>query len=127
MKDVLIVYDDPSMRQALVNVVQFWGYQSGAISSSDALSLENLPSIPDVILLQFVAPISDTIELLREIRSNEATASVPVIVIAAADAPDYKQICLENGAFDYLGGRWSLEDLRSAVRLAVGNGPTRRR
>ena len=123
MKTVLIAYDDPYMRQALVNAVQFWGYKSGIISSGADLRPEDIPQVPDVILLQLVTPISETTDLLNAIRSNAATASVPVIVIAAGDIPEHKQRCLENGAFGYLGGHWSLTDLRRLVRLAIENRP----
>jgi CheY-like chemotaxis protein len=74
---------------------------------------------PDVILLDLIMPVTDTLAILRDLKADPATASIPVIIVTSSDEPQHRQICMEGGAFDYLGGQWSLTQLRALIQMAI--------
>src|SRR5687767_3270177 len=80
---LLIVEDLPKNLQILGTILRTVGYHiAAATSGNQALSiLEN--SIPDLILLDIMMPELDGFEVCKKLKSDNATADIPVIFLTA--------------------------------------------
>lgn len=84
-KTVMIVDDNEFESKQLENIIGEEGLNTTLVSSgADCLkSLES--SMPDVIVLDLIMPGMDGFEVLNEIRSNEKTKAIPIIIVSAKD------------------------------------------
>lgn len=81
-KLVLIVDDDPSIRELLKILVNKDGFKT-EMAEDGKEGLEKARALkPDLILLDLMLPKSGGYEILRELQ-NEATEEIPIIVISA--------------------------------------------
>ncbi|MBT3178331.1 MAG: response regulator [Desulfobacula sp.] len=82
-KKILVVDDEPDIRNFLTTCIQDAGFMvDSAVDGQDALEkLEK--EIPDLMTLDMVMPRKSGIELIRTLRKNEKWSKLPVIVITA--------------------------------------------
>lgn len=85
MKKILIVEDDTSIRELLVEVLESEGYLvSSSINGADGIkSLES--NIPDLILTDVSMPIMDGYTFKRELYYNPKWNKIPVVAMSAQD------------------------------------------
>ncbi|MBN2905808.1 MAG: diguanylate cyclase [Rhodobacteraceae bacterium] len=91
---------------------------------------------PDLILLDMMLPDMDGIALCQRLRSDPATATIPIIMVTAARSPDAKMRALNAGADEFLSKpldetillarvRSLLRAHETAEELALRNGTER--
>jgi two-component system OmpR family response regulator len=85
---VLVVEDDPDVRDLLTTRLGFLGHAVVAASSGEeALELATA-SPPSLVLLDILLPGIDGWEVLRQLRSAAATADTAVLVVSVLDPPE---------------------------------------
>jgi CheY-like chemotaxis protein len=82
---LLVVDDDPAIRETLADLLQDEGYVvMTAINGKEALTRLRAGSArPCVILLDLMMPVMSGAEFYAEMRSDPALADIPVVVISA--------------------------------------------
>ncbi|HWI91332.1 MAG TPA: response regulator [Flavisolibacter sp.] len=97
---VLIIDDDPDVRTVMNVLMKSQGYEvETAFNREDALAkLENFQ--PSVILLDVLLSGTDGRELCQEIKDNNETKSVPVIMVSAH--PGASENIQSYGADDFI-------------------------
>lgn len=94
---VVIIEDEPVSRQSTVALIQRAGYRA-LTAGSLAQAREVLSGvIPDVILLDINLPDGSGVQFLAELKADERTAQVPVVLVTAMDA-DALPVGLERAA-----------------------------
>ncbi len=84
---VLIVEDDPDIRESLQNFLESHGYQVRAASHGrEALEHLGRAPRPAVMVLDMSLPVMDGHRLLTTRKGDEALRAVPVIILSAAMA-----------------------------------------
>jgi len=84
---LLIVEDDPDIREALQGYLELQGYAVRAASNGkEALEHLETPPRPSLILLDMALPIMDGHRVLTTRKTNAALAGVPVIILSAGMA-----------------------------------------
>jgi len=73
-----------------------------AESGAQALEIAGSEAPPELILLDIMMPEMDGYEVMRRLRANEATASIPVIFLTALTSIEEEQFGLDLGAVDYI-------------------------
>jgi len=97
---VLIVDDDPDIREFLGDLLTAWHYVVlTAASGVEALEVLERRQV-DVVLLDLVMPTMDGTEALREIRRRRP--GLPVIMMSALMTPYLRQQCFQSGAQGWL-------------------------
>ena len=119
MARVLIVDDDPDVRQLVEMKLKLDGIQTyGATNGAEALDVLSREDI-DLVVLDLMMPVMDGYETCRRIRAGQPTASIPVIMLTArAQAADMQEGFLQ-GANDYVVKPFSPRELLSRVRSTL--------
>jgi CheY-like chemotaxis protein len=82
---VLVVDDEPDIRQAIQEVLTDEGYTVfTARNGKDALEVLSRVAPPSLILADILMPVMDGVELIEHLRRHERLASIPVVVLSAA-------------------------------------------
>jgi two-component system, OmpR family, alkaline phosphatase synthesis response regulator PhoP len=118
--NVLVVDDDPSIVEMIRLGLETDGMH--VLSAGDgAEALDVLKHEPvDVILLDIMMPRVDGWMALMEIRTNPATADIPVIMLTAKTQLAEQTAGREAGASDYINKPFTPKDLVAQVREFLG-------
>lgn len=110
---ILVVDDDPSIRQALTRELAVAGYD--AISAADGVEGKILfeERRPDLVITDLAMPRADGFALLAAVRRVGAT---PVLVLSVRGEEADKVRALDLGADDYVTKPFSLRELLARVR-----------
>lgn len=108
---VMVVDDSLTVRKILGRMLEREGYR--VITGKDGVdALERLmDEVPDVILSDIEMPRMDGFELLRNIRADARTATVPVIMITSRLADKHREYAMSLGANHYLGKPYDEDEL----------------
>lgn len=114
---VLVVDDEPALREALQSSLEYEGYRVGL--ASDGLgALEILECEPyELVLLDVMMPRLDGLTTCRRLRA--AGNHVPVLMLTARDAVGDRVSGLDAGADDYLVKPFELDELLARVRALL--------
>jgi two-component system sensor histidine kinase/response regulator len=117
---VLVVDDEPEMRQVVSLVLGDVGYQVLQASSAEtALSLLEHTS-PDLILSDGMMPGMDGFTFCEQVRANPKWSQIPFIFLTARDQRNDLRHGMDLGADDYLMKPLEPEELLSAIRARLG-------
>ena len=109
MKKILVVEDEPTLREGIVTAFGDRGWQvSAAADGADAISqLEG--EIFDVVVTDFKMPEKNGMDVLRQCKKvNEGTA---VLVMTAYGTVEMAVEAMKAGAYDYVLKPFPLEEL----------------
>lgn len=116
---VLIVDDDPDIRDLLADYLGKQALQVSAAADGRQMRAALLAGPVDVVVLDLMLPGEDGMALFRWLRENPAHAQIPVVMLTArADDVD-RIIGLEMGADDYLGKPFVARELLARVRAVL--------
>lgn len=117
-KRILVVDDEETLCDVMAFNLEAEGYVvEKAYSAEEALAYDL--SEFDLILLDIMMGEISGLQLVRIMRSNPATASVPVIFCTAKDAEDDMIRGLDTGADDYITKPYSLQTVLSRIRTVL--------
>ncbi|MGY2409899.1 EAL domain-containing response regulator [Pseudomonas pergaminensis] len=99
---LLIVDDEPQVRKLLETLLQHEGYQTlTAGSGEEALQLV-AQRPPDLILLDIMMPGMDGYEVASQLKGDETTAGIPIIMLSALSESSARVSGLEAGAEEFI-------------------------
>ncbi|MFE4976343.1 response regulator transcription factor [Kitasatospora sp. NPDC056651] len=114
---LLVVDDEPALRDALESSLAFEGYEV-ATATDGYEALESVErDRPDLVLLDIMMPRMDGLTAVRRMRSRGDT--VPVLMLTARDAVGDRVTGLDVGADDYLAKPFELDELLARVRALL--------
>ena len=100
-RSILVVDDDPDVRDAIAGVLSDEGYQvTSAGNGREALEQLHRRSRPSLILLDMVMPDMDGWNFRMELKKEPALAEIPVVILSAHG--NVRDAALALGAADYL-------------------------
>jgi diguanylate cyclase (GGDEF)-like protein len=112
---ILIADDDTSFHEMIKRALAPHSYQfTSAFDGADAVRLALIEK-PDLILLDVDMPKKNGREVLRDLRSNIQTRTIPVIMLTVRSSLADRVDGLDLGADDYLGKPFQVEELRARV------------
>jgi len=108
---IMVVDDSLTVRKITGRLLEREGYR--VITAKDGVdALEKLlETVPDAILSDIEMPRMDGFDLLRNIRADQRTRTVPVIMITSRLADKHRRYAEELGANHYLGKPFQEEEL----------------
>lgn len=114
---VLIVEDETKTRESIVEALSLEGWTVTEAARGREMLAHFDQQAFDLVVLDWMLPDRDGIELLQHVRSRGA--QVPVLMLTARDGIDDRVIGLESGADDYLVKPFALAELIARCRALL--------
>ncbi|WP_426129087.1 EAL domain-containing response regulator [Pseudomonas sp. DWP1b1] len=102
MATLLIVDDEPQVRKLLETLLHHEGYQTVSASSGEEALQVVAQQAPDLILLDIMMPGMDGYEVASQLKSDDVTAGIPIIMLSALSDPGARVSGLESGAEEFI-------------------------
>ena len=119
MATVLVVDDEPSLRDLLkFNLVQA-GFEVLLASEGVQAQALALQMQPDLIILDVMLPHVDGITICQRLRRDDRTSNVPILMLTARGKPKDVVVGFTAGADDYLKKPFELEELLARVQALL--------
>lgn len=116
---VYILEDDDNIRKLINYSLKSQGFevQDFALPTAfwSALQTKN----PDLLLLDIMLPEEDGISILKKLRSNPKTSTIPVIMLTAKDSEYDIVTGLDSGADDYVTKPFGMMALVSRIKAVL--------
>jgi two-component system cell cycle response regulator DivK len=99
---MILIIDDSSTNQVLLEaILHEEGYETvttfGAKEAFKVIEKKR----PKLILLDLLMPEISGFEFLKELKKNQKTQDIPVIVVSAVGSRENIEMCIEEGAADF--------------------------
>ncbi|MDP2736068.1 MAG: response regulator [bacterium] len=121
MKKILIVEDEATLQKTLGDVLGQEGYEVVSALDGEAGARLAKEERPNLILLDLVLPKMTGFEVLEQIRSQEETKGIPVIVLTNLEDLGDIQRATELGATTYLvKSNYELTEVVGKVKSVFG-------
>lgn len=118
---ILVVDDEPELCNVLKKVLTKEGYHVLiATSGHQALSLLKNEGNIRLILLDLKMPVMGGLDLLKKMKGSGKKKLPAVIILTAYGSLSSAREAMELGAVDYLTKPFDLEDVKAAVKEALG-------
>ncbi len=121
MKTILFIEDEPTLQKAIGRYLEQEGYQVKNALDGD-LGLEiAIKDKPDLILLDIILPKRDGFEVLKELKTDQTTKNIPVIVLTNLEGDADVEKALSLGATTYLvKANYKLEEITEKIKETLG-------
>jgi len=118
MANIMVAEDSDEIRLLLKDLLKFGNHKvvAEAVNGEDAVKKFNEIK-PDVLLLDIAMPKKDGLDALKEIIATNPNAKI--VMITASDSLDTITKCTEEGALAYLIKPFDLEQVTTAVAMAL--------
>jgi chemosensory pili system protein ChpA (sensor histidine kinase/response regulator) len=112
---VMVVDDSLTVRKVTQRLLEREGYQV-MLAKDGVDALEKLQeTVPDLMLVDIEMPRMDGFDLTRNIRGNDSTAAVPIIMITSRTADKHRNYALDLGVNAYFGKPFQEDMLLAAI------------
>ena len=118
-KTVLVVDDEPDIREILSFNLEKERYTVITASNGLGALKKAEEEHPDIILLDVMMDGMDGMEVLKELRGNNRTLSIPVIFLTAKGEELDKVLGLEMGADDYVTKPFGVREIVSRIKAVL--------
>jgi DNA-binding response OmpR family regulator len=111
-KVILVVEDEEALQNIFSEVLSQEGYKVlSAVDGDTGLKMAREEN-PNLILLDLVMPRKDGFAVLKELKADGKTASIPVIVLTNLESPADVERAISMGATTYLvKGNYKLDEV----------------
>lgn len=116
MYRVLVVEDEPAIRNVLKLLLEAEGYRVIEADTELRAEIESRSHKPDLLLIDLGLPDGDGLAIIRRVR---AWSPMPIIVLSARAQEEQKIGALDAGADDYVTKPFSAGELLARVRAAM--------
>lgn len=123
MQSILVIEDEPNILANTMDILRFEGYEArGAENGHKGIALAR-ETAPDLILCDIMMPECDGYTVLSEVRADEMTLGIPLVMMSAKVDPATLREAVKLGASDYLAKPFTMRELLTVVRRYLGHTP----
>ena len=119
MANILILEDETALRDMLAFSLERAGYDVKKARDAATAKAIMTQSPTDLAIVDWMLPGQSGLEFLREIRSDEVFAQLPIIMLTAKAEEDDKVLGLDGGADDYITKPFSKRELLARVKALL--------
>jgi Response regulators consisting of a CheY-like receiver domain and a winged-helix DNA-binding domain len=118
--DILIAEDEPSILESLVFILRRAGWSVESVTDGGAV-LDGVRGFrPRVLVLDVMLPSRSGFDVLKQLRADGGTRSLPVLILTAKGQQQDKRIAEELGADGFVTKPYSNAEVVNAVRQLLG-------
>jgi two-component system phosphate regulon response regulator PhoB len=116
---ILIVEDEPSIAELIAINLTHAGYEVEKAMQTDIALAMMKDQLPNMIILDWMLPGKSGVQFAKELRSNERTKALPILMLTAKSEEADKVLGLDSGADDYVTKPFSPKELVARVRAML--------
>ena len=116
---IFYVEDDQEIKDLILYTLRTSGFDCLGFSSGKELFEELSNTIPDLIMLDIMLPEENGLSILKKLKNNENTSSIPIIMSTAKGSEYDKVIGLELGADDYLVKPFGMMEMLARIKALL--------
>jgi two-component system phosphate regulon response regulator PhoB len=117
--NVLIIEDEAAIQELIAVNLESAGHKVLRASDAEQALTIMRQILPDLVLLDWMLPGQSGLAIARQLRANERTRSIPIIMLTAKSAEQDKVTGLESGADDYLTKPFSPRELLARIKAVM--------
>jgi len=120
MEKILFIEDESTLQKTISEILTQEGYEViSALNGELGLKLAKTKN-PDLILLDLVLPKLHGFEVLKELKEDEKTKNIPVIILTNLEGMQDVEKAIKMGAKTYLvKSNYSLEEVTDKIKNAL--------
>jgi len=116
---ILIVEDEPSIAELIAINLTHAGYEVQKAMQTDIAIALMKDSLPNMIILDWMLPGKSGVQFAKELRAQERTRGLPILMLTAKSEEVDKVLGLDSGADDYVTKPFSPKELVARVRALL--------
>lgn len=121
IKRITVIEDEPVISKLILYVLENVGF-SVEIEHDGQNALINIKrNLPDLVLLDLMLPSMSGLEILTELRSDDRTKNIPIVVLTSRSQDDDKEKAFQLGASDYVTKPFSPDNLVTILLSTLAN------
>ena len=122
---IYLLEDDESIRELVSYALNKTGNETLGFDLPSKLYIAMEKEAPDLLILDVMLPEEDGISVLKKIRDNEKTSSLPIIMLTAKSSEFDKVRALDLGADDYVTKPFGVMELVARVKALLRRSGTK--
>ncbi|MBC8951620.1 phosphate regulon transcriptional regulator PhoB [Xenorhabdus sp. PB62.4] len=118
-KRILVVEDEVPIREMVCFVLEQNGYQPVEAGDYDTAIRRLSEPYPDLVLLDWMLPGGSGVQIIKQIKRDNNTRAIPVIMVTARSEEEDRVRGLDVGADDYITKPFSPKELIARVKAVL--------
>lgn len=119
-KQILLIEDEVDMAEELALCLRCEGWKI-LLAFDGEEGLDKATTLrPDIILLDYLLPKMDGVEVCKALRANPGTKTIPVMMISAKTQSHDLEAAFKAGANDYFIKPYQVKDLIEKIKFHLG-------
>ena len=119
MGKIYILEDDKNISEIEQFALKNAGYEVSAFATASDFENALTTEHPDLIIMDIMLPDRDGLSVLKDVRAEQSTAKLPVIMVTAKTSEMDKVKGLDQGAVDYMTKPFGIMELISRVKALL--------
>jgi CheY-like chemotaxis protein len=117
---ILVVDDQKDTGSLLARILKYLGHDAVHVPSGAAALKFMRDTPPDAVLLDYMMPDMDGLEVLRRMRNDPRTQGLPVIMFSASNDPNVIESAMKQGASDYwVKATVAMDDMKTRLERCL--------
>src|SRR5699024_200637 len=108
---ILIVEDEPAIRELLELNLRHAGYLTSSADSAEAARAQLETTLPDLLILDWMLPGQSGVDFAKSLRASSRTSELPIMMLTARAQEGDKLQGFDVGADDYVTKPFSPREL----------------
>jgi two-component system phosphate regulon response regulator PhoB len=116
---ILIVEDEPSIAELIAINLTHAGYDVDRAIQTDLALHMMRDELPSLLILDWMLPGKSGVQFAKELRNNDRTRFLPILMLTAKSEESDKVLGLDSGADDYITKPFSPKELVARVKALL--------
>ncbi|WP_206483544.1 phosphate regulon transcriptional regulator PhoB [Thalassotalea sp. G2M2-11] len=118
-RQVLVVEDEAPIREMVTFVLEQNGFNTIEAENFEQAKAKIVEPYPDLILLDWMLPGGTGVKLAKQLKQNEYTRAIPIIMLTARADEDDKVKGFDVGVDDYVTKPFSPKELIARIKAVI--------
>ena len=117
--NILVVEDEPAIQELIAVNLEHAGFETLRATSGEEAGRLLGDILPDLVLLDWMLPGPPGLSFARQLRADQRTKDIPIIMLTARAQEQDKLAGLEGGADDYVTKPFSPRELLARIKAVM--------
>ena len=113
---IYLVEDDDNIQNLVMYTLNASGFEAEGFAEAKPFFTALKTRLPDLVLLDIMLPGEDGMSILKKLRGDSRTQTLPVIMLTAKNSEYDKVLGLDGGADDYITKPFGMMELVSRIK-----------